>query len=90
VSVADAPGGSARAPSNATCCIEITLRLSTDEKLTAARYWYYKKPKLKLKAGEHVQVRRLGVFRGGVADLQVRQSNGHVEALMITRSEKEN
>lgn len=70
-------------PTNAICCMEYTFE-SDAQKIVAVRFWYYKAPKLTLKVGDHVRLRRKF---GANNNLQVSDDGGHTQMMFLTRTE---
>lgn len=70
-------------PYNAKCCIGVTLQSATDETVRALRFWYYARPKLKFKPGDHIRFRP---SQGLNTNLEIQADNGKIEKLLVAGS----
>ena len=79
----DTISGAEGVPAKAKCCIEYTFD-SAAEQYWAVIFWYGDMPKLTLKIGEHVRLRRK---RTGANDFEVQDDAGQTQMMLLTRSE---
>ena len=70
-------------PYNAKCCIGMTLQSVTDETVRALRFWYYARPKLKFKPGDHIRFRS---SHGLNTNLEIQADNGKIEKFLVAGS----